>query len=97
MPASATALGYDVANLNSSVRQWMGEKIIEAVGDTITEDTLYKDYWMYASSTLMTHAASPKTFAMELRQFLGETSRLHQTEVNGAPALKNISLRKVKA
>lgn len=97
MPSSSAALAYEVANLNSSVRQWLGEKVIEAPGEIVTEEVLYKDYWMHASSVMMTHAASPKVFSVELRQFLGETSRLHQVDVNGSPALKNIMLRKVKS
>jgi P4 family phage/plasmid primase-like protien len=63
----------DMALQNSSIRQWMSERVIlNVAGAKVDEKTLYSDFWKFSMQAMGAKVLQPKTFNIEFNQFLGE-------------------------
>jgi putative DNA primase/helicase len=73
-PASNEMSTNEMALQNSSVRQWMDQRLLYKDNVKTKEIDLFRDYWVFCGTT-GNRAASAKVFNTELKSFLGEMCR----------------------
>lgn len=86
----------ELAMQNSTVRQWMSERLVEKPGNVIKEKDLYDDYWAFSTVTLSSKVIPPKTFSLQLNQFLAEQRKKQAFLVDGLMSYIDIDLRPEK-
>lgn len=95
-PPSHMLLQHQMGLQNSTIRQWLGEKVIEQPGNRLKEYDLYMDFQAYAiiRGGGSARVCKQKDFILELKQFLSEQGRGNFLVVEGEIVFLDIGLKK---
>lgn len=72
IPSSSRLFGKEMAMQNSIIRQWMDKRLVQENGKEITEEVLYRDFFVFCSTQGITRGIERKDFSIELAMFMAE-------------------------
>lgn len=91
LPASHHYYADEMAMANSTVRQWMAERVVNKEGAVTKDKDFYLDYWKFCTK-IGGGTLKPKQFSLELHSILAEKGRNQPTFAGNDPAFGGVSL-----